>query len=275
MARAVLRIDERGIVRLAASVRQLRDDRLPCAIGLDCHQYAVAGSRRRGVEREFERRSRRRAVIETERCGLRFIAFGRALRTHRMAGIEFVVARIFEFMRPRIERVRIGFGPLAAQVSHVEAGKADQRIALGAAVDGRKRPSRVLQRPVRLDLVGLRSELARIADRVARLDDRQRLAVFVHHARRAGGEDRPVEPAGVAGHLGRSEGAREVERLLFRFRGDRHKHREGHAPWRGDRNSPSDTRTTHTRSERPLVSRSPRGGFKKKRAMRTTSFIGA
>ena len=80
-----------------------------------------------------------------------------------MAGIEFVVARIFELARPGIERVGRGLGSLAVEASGVEAGRADERIALGAAIDGGELLSRSLQRPVRLDLVGIRREL--VSDR--------------------------------------------------------------------------------------------------------------
>ena len=71
LARAVLRIDERGIVRLAVRVGELRDRRHARAIGLDGDHDAVAGGRRRRVEREFERQRRRRAVAESERRGRR------------------------------------------------------------------------------------------------------------------------------------------------------------------------------------------------------------
>ena len=193
-----------------------------------------------------------------------------------MARIEFVVAGIFELARPGIERVGRGFGSLAVEASGVEAGRADERIALGAAIDGGELLSRSLQRPVRLALVCIRRELVSIAGDIARLDDRQRLAVLIHRAERARGEDRRVNPARGADHSAAIEGAREFERLLFRFRGDRDEHDEGHAPGRGDRKSPSDTRTTHTRSERPCVGfTSPRCDFKKKRAMRTIPVIGA
>ena len=83
-------------------------------------------------------------------------------------------------------------------------------------------------------------------------------------------------PPGTPINWLRREGAHEFERLLFRFRGDRHKHREGHTPRRGDRKSPSDTRTTHTRSQRPCLEFTcPASPLNKKRTMRTDSFIGA
>ena len=193
-----------------------------------------------------------------------------------MAGIEFVVARILELMRPGFERIGLRLGSPAVQASGVETRNADQRIALGAAIDGGKPLARPLQRPVRLDLLGLRLKVARIADNIAGLKDRQRRAVFVHRARREPCEGRAVEPAPGADRSARSEGAHECERLLFRLRGDRDQHRESHAPRRGDRKSPSDRRTTHTRSKRPCLEVTfPAPPLNKKRTMRTNSFIGA
>ena len=124
-------------------------------------------------------------------------------------------------------------GSPAVQPFGVETWNA-HRIALGAAIHGGKGLSRPLQRPVRLDLVRLRGKFARIADDIACLHDRQRRAVFVDRAQGATPADRPVEAARSADQPGRSEDTREFDRLLFRFRGDGDKHREGHAPRRGD-----------------------------------------
>ena len=55
-----------------------------------------------------------------------------------MAGIEFVVARIFKLARPGLVSVRLGGRTLAVETFGVKAREADQRIALGAAIDGGK-----------------------------------------------------------------------------------------------------------------------------------------
>ena len=115
-----------------------------------------------------------------------------------MAGIEFVVARIFDIARPGFDRVGLGGRALAIEAFRVDAWRAENRIALGAAIDGGKRAPCLFQRPVRLALVWSGGKLVRIADRVAGLDDRQRRAVFVHRAQRRRGEASAVEPAGGA-----------------------------------------------------------------------------
>jgi hypothetical protein len=50
------------------------------------------------------------------------------------------------------------------------------------------------------------------------------------------------------------KGARLIEGLLFRFRGNGQQERKGRAPGRGDRESPTETRATHTRTKRPCQS---------------------
>ena len=162
-----------------------------------------------------------------------------------MAGVEFGVARVLQLVRPGLKRFEVGVGRRFVEALCAEArAKADERIALGGAVDVRERMRRRLERPVRLDLVGLCRKRARIAGDIARLDDRQRRAVLVHGARR---------PRGVCrDHAVAVEGA-AIERLLLGLGGDRQEDSEGHAPGRGDRESPSCTRATHTRSKRPCL----------------------
>ena len=134
-----------------------------------------------------------------------------------MAGIEFVVARIFELARPGLVGVGLGGRALAIEAFRVDAWSAENRIALGAAIDGGKRASCLFERPVRLALV-FGGEFVRIADRIARLNDRQRRAVFVHRAQRPRCEASPVDPAGSADQLTAGEGAGEFGRFLLRLR---------------------------------------------------------
>ena len=61
-----------------------------------------------------------------------------------MAGIEFVVAGIFEFARPGIERVGLGLGSPLVEAFGVQARRTDERVALGAAIDGGELQSRPL-----------------------------------------------------------------------------------------------------------------------------------
>ena len=53
-----------------------------------------------------------------------------------MARIEFVVARIFKLGRPGLVRVGLGGRAFAIEAFRVGAWSAENRIALGAAIDG-------------------------------------------------------------------------------------------------------------------------------------------
>ena len=53
-----------------------------------------------------------------------------------MTWIEFVIARIFKLVRPGIERVGRGLSAPFVEAFGIEARRTDDRIALGAAIDG-------------------------------------------------------------------------------------------------------------------------------------------
>src|SRR5262249_36568571 len=111
-------------------------------------------------------------------------------RAHRVAGVEFVVAPILELLRPAGE----GLGREAWLAVQAFGGEADERVALDGAIDGGKRLAPPLQRPLRVGLAGSGRPPPRIADHIARRNDRQRLAVLVHRTEPARGEDGAVEP---------------------------------------------------------------------------------
>ena len=192
------------------------------------------------------------------------VAIGGPRRAHRMSRIELIVAWIFKLVRPRLIGVRVSLTSFAAQPSAIEAGKLDQRIAFSEAIDSGKRSSGPLQRRIRLDPFGIRCERVFVAP--SRCEPAQSAAARHLRPQRAGAARRGSSGRAPrsASQLTASEGAHELGRLLLSFRGDREKRRESHAPWRGDRKSPSEPRTTHTRSKHPCLEfTSPRCGFMK------------
>ena len=55
-----------------------------------------------------------------------------------MAGIEFIIAWIFEFVRPGFVGIGVGGRTLAVEMFGVEAWGVENRIAPGVAIDSRK-----------------------------------------------------------------------------------------------------------------------------------------
>jgi hypothetical protein len=189
-------------------------------IDFDDHEHAVARRRRSGVERHVERQGGGRAVAEAA------------------ALIGFAVARTLCIARPGLEVVWTG-GDRAAPQARVEARtKADEGVAFVAPVDRRQRRNGVLQRAIRLDLVGT-LKVVRLADRKARRDDRRRHAVLVDRAdlmRERNGL--PNRIAGLDERIAIRDAA-VLGGLLPCLGGDRDENADRDAPWRDDRSGPT------------------------------------
>src|SRR5208337_4461215 len=254
LPRAVLRIDQRGVVRLtSAEQRLLRDGRLPSVgVAYDRDHHSVARGRRGRVQGEFKGQRRCRAITEG-RGG----EAGRAFRVagphgaHRVAGVEFGVARTLDLVRPPLQQVRSSAASAAAVTS------VDDRIALAASVDVREWLGWNLEGRLRLDLVE-RGMAAGVADEQARLDERQRRPVRVHSLAPAGERDRLADRIALLEESVAVVDARELDGLLFGLGRDREEHADGEAPRSDDRSGPSYTRATHTPSTR--LSRLPTRG---------------
>ena len=148
-----------------------------------------------------------------------------------MARIEFSVARV---------RRRVRTGVLRAfSTTRVEAWpEADERVPFGRPVDAGQRGTRILQRPVRLDLVGA-GKRARIADEEPRRNDRQRRPVLVDCAGGLGERDGPADRIARLDERGAVGDAGVLRRLLSRLGGDREEDADRQTPGRHDRTCPT------------------------------------
>src|SRR5208283_3881773 len=173
---AVLGVDERGEIGLAAAEERLaRDRRLPrSGVDLDVDHHAVGRRRGHRVQRGLERRGRRRAVGDGETRGVwRLRRLAGAAGAHGVVGIELGFARVFGALSRVALRIRVEGGRAAAPARVEARPQADERIALAASVDVRKSSGASLEGAVRLDLVGL-AVLAGVAGHEAAFDQRRR-----------------------------------------------------------------------------------------------------